>query len=379
MRIKISMGELNGLAAVFLWTLNLILMNEVGASGFDKPVIWSGRAGGLGGASVSFINGPESLAYNPAGLATAKSSEVTLALSPFLTQRESPVVTDTWSKTSFVVPGGILYSHQIQEGLGIGAGVYASGGGANDLGNVNFGSLFPTLHPQLDTQFQFLEFSVGAGYELLPGLRIGAAWRILMAQASLHLAAPVDLNNDGVPDVLTAYSFENLKDTNWAGFRLGAQYEPESKCWGLGATYRSAVKLRTTGTASGQSQSSGSSTITLLTGGSITLATQYPWSFAAGGHIKFAQNWKWITEYSYTHYSSVDRFMYSGDAVGGVNASAFTTQTNWMNLYAVRLGAEYLPAPDAWAFRAGWAILTQVTPNDRAPCVTLHTSSSYRF
>ncbi len=368
---------------IFLFVLVLACLCgiEVFASGFDKPVLWSGRYGGMGGASVSMVEGPESLAFNPAGLATQSDSEISLAVSPFITQRECPVVTDRWSKTGVVFPGGVLYSRQVQKGLGVGAGVFASGGGANDLGNVDFGSLFPTLHPAMDTKFQFLEFSLGAGYELAPGIRLGLAWRMMMAQADLHVAVPVYSAASGGTDTLYAYSFEKLSGTYFGAFRLGAQYEPESKKWGAGASLRSSVPLHITGNSSGQSQDSGSSTINSLTGGKIGLETSYPWQLAVGVHYAATDQWKLIAEYDFTHYAAVDRFIYSGDPVGGVDPANFTVQTNWMNLSSVRLGTEYAIPSDDLVLRAGFIFQSQVTPTDRASFITLPpgTGQGYTF
>ena len=345
------------------------------ASGYEKPVLWSGKFGGLAGASVSSVTGPESIAFNPAGLAGVESIEAGVAFTPFWFQKQGPVVPgpsatvgagSIWGEGNFVTTGGGFVAKKINDRLGVGFGFFASGGGAGQMGNIDFGANYPTLHPAVGGALKFTDVSLGAGYEVLPGLRLGAAWRVVIVEGSAQGAAPLDTNNDGVPDLLFAFDFENLKATRFNAFRFGAEYEPESKSWGAGASVRTGITFDAKGTSSGQSQASGSSTINALSGGDITFSTGLPWQLATGVHFVLAPNWRLFTEYDYTNYQSNQQVTYSGAPLGGVSPALFSSAQDWLNLHTFRLATEYFIDSQDLALRAGYALTTQVTPTNHA-------------
>src|SRR5262249_36196484 len=159
--------------------------------------------------------------------------------------------------TTTEVDGSTLFSpifsgflnYKVTEKLGVGAGIYVSGGTKSKFENVSFaGSSFApagitaadtanfTLAPTIEADLEVLEYSIGAGYEILDGLRIGGAWRIMHVGATLQSASLSRVAALGNAVALTTARLENLTDTAYNGWRVGIQYAPKSNKWGLGAT-----------------------------------------------------------------------------------------------------------------------------------------------
>lgn len=362
-------------SVVLLIFIMSVFSEDVFATGYEKPILWSGKYGAMGGASVSSVAGPEALAFNPAGLADTQGREAELAVSPDFLRKKGPIypaadsVTMTkggeelWGKSGVTYPFALLGATKVTDRLGVGFGFFSTAGGGGAFGDLNYGDAFTALHPESSATLSFGDLSIGAGYRVLPGLRVGVAWRTAVAIGDGKFAMP-QLNESGSVVAVSAFHLADMSDKNFTGFRLGAQYTPESGTWGVGANFRSGVKHTLTGTSSGQRQVLGSSDVTNLTGGNITVETELPWQLALGGHADFGL-WRVLSEYDFTKYTNTKTITYSGDSIGGFPPSALTQQLGWVNLHTIRLGTEYSISPSS-ALRAGYTISSQVTPSDRA-------------
>ncbi|MDH7569786.1 MAG: outer membrane protein transport protein, partial [Armatimonadota bacterium] len=294
-------------AALAVWAL--LQTSPVWAAGYEKAVGWSGRFAGMGGAAVSTVQGAESLYFNPAGLAAGEGAEVSVNLSPTLTRVDGALPAlgakaQLWregdEKWSPIL--GALVSYPVSSRLGLGLGFYVAGGVKSFYENVDYTPLLPTvtLRPTVKADVAITEASLGAGYQLAPGLRLGAAWRMVNVAADFSSARVVV--QGGQPVAVQNVYFSDLKDTRYNAFRVGLQYRPEHEKWGAGVSWRSGVSFDADGNTSGR-LGSVAGTITDLPAGTASVHNAFPQQFSVGAFIRrspellFAAEWTW-TQYS---------------------------------------------------------------------------------
>lgn len=345
------------------------------ASGFEKINRVSGRYTGIGSAVASSVEGSESLIFNPAGLARAAGVELTVDGALGLAKTSAPLMSNGVSPTVGAAPvdsnllvipiAALAVSYSVMEHLGIGAGATVSGGAGSTYGPVDFGSSFAALKPEFDATFGLAEVLLGAGYEPIEGLRLGAAWRILLVKADFKFGTPLDANT------LLGLQFTDASGASYHGFRFGAQYSPSHSKWGVGATVRTPVDFEAKGQSSGSLSVSNSSTVTPVTGGDVTLASTFPLQISLGAHEEVMSNLRIFEEYSFTRNTGISALNTSGTALTIPGAPApiavetFSTPIHWRNMHQIRLGAE-LQAAEDWAFRGGYVLSSQVIPDDEA-------------
>ena len=319
------------------------------AGGFEKNVTWSGKYVGIGGAAVSAVEGSESLYFNPSGLAVKRGAngDVTLNFSPTFAKYKGPfnATTRVQEETdkSFIPVGGLTASYELMERLSVGVGYYVSGGTNAVYENVNVG--FPTFTPEIKSELALTEASVGLGYEVLPGLRIGAAWRVLMVNGDFFFPRPAA--SDYV-------KIEDIKKTKYNGFKLGAQYEGADKRWAVGATFRNGVNF-----AADMKQTVFNALGTAGTPATGTISSSFPWQAAIGGNYGITDD-LWIhLEFVHTDYNH-------NGAIDITNGTApFQLVTTWKDQQNYRLGFEYKGIENL-PLRAGYVYTTQVVPDARA-------------
>lgn len=347
------------------------------ATGYEKPILMSGKFGGMAGAGAANALGAESLAFNPAGLSQIAPSgqgrgvELAMDSSPFFIQKKGPVMAaagaptqgagDVWGKTFLSLSGGLFAAKQISESVGVGIGYFTAGGGGGRFGGLDFGPSYPALKPEFTGGLSFNDLSIGAGYQVRPGFRLGAAWRLTFIRAFQKAAVSSSANGG----ILYAFDFKDIATTVGKGFRLGAQIEPDSKEWSVGAGLRTGISFEADGTGSAQVEAAGSTEIQNIPGGRVTLRSSLPWQLAIGGYYVVAQSTRLFTQYEFNNYSQNHRQEASGDLIGGIDPSAFTLDLEWMNLHTIRLGLE-TEIDASFLLRGGGAILSQVTPDERA-------------
>lgn len=320
-------------------------------AGFEKSVFWSGKWSGVAGAATAGVSGAESLYFNPGGLTAGGKSNASLNISPTFSQFKAPFTGagEVEGKRQFSPPFGALASYKLSDKLALGLGAYVGGGSKAVFENVNNVELL-----DFKTDLTLTELAFGAAYEITSGLRIGAAWRVSMASASL--------TQGGATPVVNQVQYNDLKKTKFDGFRVGAQYTGTG--WGLGASYRSKTTLDLEGTAQVDAPAVAVNGAT----GTATFTTELPQQIALGVWFDAMSKLRTYLDYSLTEYSKVNRIAIGvtsttipGTFLNSMNAGL---NTGWRNQHVARIGFECTDITDV-PLRFGYAYTSQVTPSER--------------
>jgi long-subunit fatty acid transport protein len=332
---------------------------------FEKTVPFSGKYAAFMGATSANVEGSQSLFFNPAGLAGKTGVEATVNFSPSWIQFQGPVNQDNQSLDTgkqFIPYGSVSASYGITEQWSFGLGWGAVGGSRALHKAVDFrpvvGAGF-TMMPDLESKLSITEGDLGTAYEVIPGLTLGAAWRMTMVSGRFALpfvnTTTFSLNHLVIDDV---------KTTNYGGFRFGAQWEAADKSWGLGATWRTSIDFVGKGQSSGRQEAQTGGTIVDVAGGEATVGSTLPNRFSLGGFVVPAEKFTVIGDIVWSQYSKNKTI-----AIGGVlpaNAgTSFPVALNWQDIWSFRVGFEYAGL-ESVALRAGYTLATQGTPNDSA-------------
>jgi long-chain fatty acid transport protein len=336
----------------------LISSSAFGA-GFEKNVLWSGKWVGVGGAAVSAVQGAESLFFNPAGLAMNHPGfEVSGNFSPTWGQFKGPINTANQQLSTgynFSPVFGALVDYGITPQWGIGVGAFVSAGTKADYSGVDYPNGLPSGDVKSD--IYVVDYSIGTGYEVIPGLRIGAAWRISQVKAGLKTVAPTSGSGFAGPAVYE--SIDNITATKYNGFRVGAQYTAPDKKWGLGANYRSNVDFTGTGSLSGSINAPTIGKVQDLPSADVKVGSALPAQIEVGGNYAALDNVRLFLDYVWTNYSHNQNLSLSGSPY------VANIPLGWKNMSNVRFAAECTALQD-WAFRAGYVYTSQVTPESYA-------------
>ena len=202
------------------------------AAGYDTPMLYSARNMGMGGTAIGYTDDPSSIFHNPAGLAQVKGGAVILDASPLIgTIKGSPdeaknggsnIKSDTTFAPFFLV--GAAY--RVWDKLVAGFGIYpvASAGASYSYTSslTNLKGVTTTTSTFDHTKLAFIEFAPSLAYEILPGLRLGVAWRAAMVEFTRYKSSTdstpgqTDVKNTSLDMPMTGWNFE--------GFRVGLQY-----------------------------------------------------------------------------------------------------------------------------------------------------------
>ncbi|RYG58543.1 hypothetical protein EON80_26915, partial [bacterium] len=294
---------------------------------------------------VSIVEGSESLYFNPAGLASKRGAngDVSLNFSPTFVKFKGPFVAGRQEESdkSFVPVGGVTASYQLIDRLSVGLGYFVSGGTSASYDAVNVG--FPAFNPDLKSELALTELSLGLGYEVIPGLRVGAAWRMLNVNGEFFTVLGTNQSK-----------IEDIKDTKFNGFKVGAQYQAPEKTWGVGIVFRNGVNF------TADMNSTGRSGITGTSGAATpgTIASSFPWQASIGGNYSITEAWHVHGEFTHTDYNHNGKIDITG-------ASNISLPLNWKDQQNYKLGLEYNGIENL-ALRAGYVLTTQVVPDATA-------------
>jgi hypothetical protein len=338
----------------------VFISSSAWSAGFEKAQTWSAKAASLGGAVVGSSSGSEALYFNPAGLVESSNrGEVSFNISPtfskFTGVNPYSAKGSIAGTSGFSPLFGLVAAYQATPKLGIGVGYYVSGGTKSKFEGLdysNYNANFDSLKPTVETDLAITEAAVGAGYQLAPGFRVGLAWRIIMVNAKFSTVA------SNKSTYVIESNIENIKATQFNGFKLGAQYEEPNHRWGLGANFRSAVSFNATGDASRRTETAAPGDFTTTNQGKSELQNAFPYQIAIGGWTRATELLRISYEYSFTNYTQ------NKGLVITTGATTSTIVQNWKNQHIARLGGEYtgLSLP----LRLGYAYTSQVTPSDHA-------------
>lgn len=357
-----------------LAVLTMMAAIQAQAAGFEKSVFWSGKQAGYAGAGLSVVTGSESIYFNPAGLAGDGQGDLSLNFSPTNVKLKGHVASSNREEESdhnFSSIGGLTGSYKFNERLGFGLGAYAAAGNKAIFDSVDLtgdAAAVTGFKPRIATDFSVLEYAFGAGYEVMPGLRVGAAWRILDASGSLATIKKTVTN--------TAYTYVNLtdiKDTRYNGFRLGVQYQAPDDTWGAALRYRNQVKFTAKGGNNNGRVVTVAGTEFAATVSDATVGTALPSEISVGANYKLSETFRFLTGVDYAKYSSNERLAIGATITSAaLGASAITLPNiplNWDDMWNFRVGGEYTGF-SGLALRAGYSLTTRVSSKTDARATT---------
>lgn len=334
------------------------------AAGFEKSVLWSGREAGRGGAAVSSVSGSQSIYFNPAGLAANPDAAVNF--SPTFISLDGHIVSTTKKEETdqnFSPIGAVSVSQKITNELGVGVAAYVAGGSKAVYDSVDLSSNAPAVtafQPRIQTDLSLIEYALGFGYQVAPGFRVGAAWRIVQARGGL--ATIKKTTNNGV---FTYVNLDEAKDTKYDGFRVGFEYQSADDVWGFGASYRNTVDFvaKTSSTVNtGKVVLTASGTQSSAAISDTTLATSLPMSISFGGNYRVADPLRLFLAADFVQYSRNKQLGIGGTLTSAVLGGTVTLPNiplNWEDMWNVRVGGEYKLS--GATLRAGYILTTRVS------------------
>jgi long-subunit fatty acid transport protein len=341
-------------------TLAMLCMSpqNAHATGYEKPIQWSGRYSSIAGIGVNGV-GAEALYFNPAGLAKGTADqEFSFNLSPTIPQSKGPITVDNESLTSdtaLLAPYSAFYNYNINPDLGVGVGAYVGAGALSSFDNVSYAGF--TSYTKSKNSLVDQEVSIGVGYQVLPGLKIGAAIRSLFINAEIAGASVKSIPaGSGGGQVLTYVDYSNLNDMQF-GYRLGVQYAP-TKDWGVSLAWRSPVYFFANGNAQGTYEIVGNGgglngKGNASTDGNVTVSSVFPQQYVLGGFYNLSDIWHLYAAGEYANYAQNQQIHIAGTIKASVfpRAGDPDVQQQWTDQYTYRLGAEY--AGYSWPIRFG--------------------------
>ncbi len=336
------------------------------ADGLEKDVLFSGKFAGRGETGVTNDLGAEALYFNPAGLAMGRTGvEATADISPTWAHVEAPLTSNgvnVSGNASYDTLYGAFASYGINEHWGIGVASYTGAGAHSEFDNSTFTSVAgSSVTGDIKSRIYDTEVAIGSGYEVLPGLRLGAAWRIS------HMSA--DLNNfaySSATGTAEALQLAGMGQWRYNGFRAGAEYTAPDNSWGLGVNWRSSVAFNMSGTVAGtySNPALASGASQNFTGGPATLGATLPSQITVGGNYELiAKKLRGYLEYVWTQYHTDQQLNIGGSVTSLLGtASLPNIPLGYNNESDAHVGLECTAVPN-WVYRVGYIWTSQVTPN----------------
>jgi len=353
-KMKLTTGLL------LLATASTITVQKANANGYEKSIAWGGHEAALAGAAVPWVSGANALYFNPAGLVTDKpGSQVSIQLSPVQSQNSGPVDTNNDQVNSLAttsLPGALIYSNTLNDRFGFGAGLYTSLGSKTEYDNVAMpGTVAQTA--TLYTNLTVLEFGLGGAYKVTDKLKLGLAYRVVMAQANLGMVSNLAANGSAFLNL----QVNNAQQTSYSNFKLGSQYQLADKTF-LGLTFRSETPLSMPGNFSGVYSAAQAVPVDTK---QATINTVLPMAIDLGASQEY-ENWRAFAQYTWTQYSRIGEIPVSGvlSAMGTTIKNGVNIPTRWSDENDIRLAGEYKGY--SWPIRFGYMLSTQVTDANQA-------------
>lgn len=353
---------------LFVFAGLALVANTAFAAGFEKSIMWGGETSGLAGIAAPQVSGATATYFNPAGLANGAegSHNITLDVSPTSATFKSPVLNGSVQETStshWSLPAALMYSHKLTDKLGLGIGYYASGGNYAKFTGAKLTGVPGEF--ESTTDLQITEVGLGAGYKLMDNLNVGLEYRVVMGKANLATPIPFVASGGAVRGVAQV-NLENLKDTNYQAFKLGAQYKLGKT--DIGFTYRSEAVFHAKGTQTTTNHIYvPSSSIGASATQGVTAGTLFPAAWTLGFKHACTETFNAYGQYSLTEYSKVDNISLKTDD-GNYSAPLLLKMHDQ---HIVALAGEYTGL--AMPIRAGLAWGTQVSNSN--PTMALPTAT----
>ena len=294
----------------------LLFVGQAWSAGFEKSVLWSAKWSALGGSSSAAVSGSESVIFNPAGLVNGEGQDISLHVSPTMSQFKGPITQDNVTidgEETTTYPVGLLYSYKLNDKWSFGAGYYVAAGTQAKYDDVNFGGAYK---PDFLSDIKILELGLSAGYKLNDNWNLGLTYRYSQVEAEYKFAAGS-----------SAVELKDLEATDAAG------------------TATSIV------IADGTRNSLGDT----------TLSNALPAQYNLDAFYTLNDSWKLYGGLTFTEYSVNKQIDLKGTIAGSVPK---ITQ-NWDDQWNYRLATSY-HGIENWELRGGYVLTSQVTDSKAA-------------
>lgn len=342
----------------------LLFVGQAWSAGFEKSVLWSAKWSALGGSSSAAVSGSESVIFNPAGLVNGEGQDISLHVSPTMSQFKGPIATSNQEidgEETTTYPVGLLYSYKLNDKWSFGAGYYVAAGTQAKYDNVDFSGLNAgfTNKPDFLSDIKIFELGLSAGYKVNDNLNLGLTYRYSQVEANYKFAA---VSGSGLSTTVTEFDLADLKATDAASFRLGAQYMSDNKDWGVGFTYRSAVDFEAEGSTTITSDPVTTNPTTTKVA-DTTLKNSLPAQYNLDGMYMLNDNWSLYGGLTFTEYSVNEKIELEGGIVTAASISKIDQK--WDDQMNYRLATSY-HGIENWELRGGYVLTSQVTNSDYA-------------
>ena len=322
----------------------VVMLATVAAFGGGFQINENGaRAMAQGGAFAARASDASAIYFNPAGLAFQPNGEIYLGTTLIMpsvafygpiTDANDPAIKNESkmvSQTFTPINGYITYP--VSSDLHVGFGVMNPYGLGTEW-DPNWVGKYITTKVDLQTFY----YTPTVAYRLSDKLSIGAGLDIVTGTVKLQQAKSV-INTDTrvVIDMTTKTAY---------GFNVGVQYKIDPK-WGIGVSYRSAVKMDASGTATFNPQ------FTLpalnVVNDDVTSSLKLPATAFAGISYKASPQLELEADYQFIGWSSYKSLAidFKKDPTKDI-----VSPKNYSDTYMIRVGGEY--TMEAWQFRAGY-------------------------
>ncbi len=316
----------NRFVSCLLLAAPLAIPSSARAGGYDTPILYTARHMGMGGTAVSYVDDPSALFHNPAGLGNIGKASLIANFSPVLAFVEgSPATPDQNVESDlvfapFFLAGGAA---RVTDFMTVGFAVYP---GASAAATYNYPN-FLGENVEDKTRLVFLEISPGVGFNIdAARLNLGISYRI--TQVTLE-------RTQQVTDGATVFDLP-LSGWDFAGFRVGAQWEAVEDHFWIGASYRHKTTTTVSADEGGVPEIFGGRAFDLET--EFTLPSRL--SFGARGEIKrFAASAD--LEIGYNSQNDVATLTGLLDENDPGSEIALDNVFEWKDQVTFRLGVEY--------------------------------------
>lgn len=340
------------------WAVGAVLLLAAGprssfALGFRIPN-QDAAAIARANAFVATADNPSALYYNPAGITQLEGQQAQVGVLNYLginTFYDAPNGADQTSRFDVLPVPQLYYTYTPHDStLSYGLGVYAPFGlGVKWPENSGFRSI------AIDSKLSYITINPVIAWKPIASLSIGFGPNINYSAIEIRrgLAAPND-------------NFKFKGDDLGFGFNAGILWQPFEK-WSVGANYRSASRLRYTGTSTYDALGASAHTKAMV---------DFPQIASAG--ISFRPNTNWNIEFNvdYTDWNELNTVNLEGTyAIFGFN---LPLQLDWHESWFYELGVTRT-FDDGWFASAGYFYSSETAPSQTftpaIPDIALHVAS----
>jgi len=309
----------------------------------------SARGNAMGSEVTADPASPSVLYNNAAGMTELEGTQVEVGAT-FIKPRAvvsttTPLgSTKTYADSTWWIPPNAYVTHQINDKVWAGIGVFSRYG----LG-VDYPDAWNGRYDVREITIQSLDINPSVAYKVTDDLSLAVGLRAEWFDLDLKSAIPT-----GTPFVDPDLDFEMKGDSWGIGYNLGAFYKV-SESVNLGLSYDSEIKQDIDGTYT--------TSHPLLSGGNGSGDITTPGIIRLGTSVQATEQLKVNAGVVYTMWSSYDELgiNFSPALLGSETESV--TRKNWHDTFRWQLGAEYA-LTEEWDLRAGFIHDRSPMPDD---------------